>query len=496
MSVSAATSVSHLPIDWAGAVVPEGDTQAFDLAINDAGKAMDLGLAAAESALGAPGLTRAVDAPSSGLQFQKSMAGMRQAASAPAPAPAPALAPIVDQAPEGQLRGLVQGAPGLLSAVGLNAGTEHERPADQEMQAAAAQNVAARMQAAARMASNKSPVPRPAFLRLDGKHPADVAAATPQVGEARLSSGSEPMRFQAADDMPLPLASNAATAATPSRARGTPTKAEGGLPREKDSMVQEPLGDSAQLFAAPSNVQSAPPLAADSPAVASDSSAAASDIAVPDRPPPPRGDNMAVSGQQRPIDVADFAASLPDNQAGAAQLGLNRQDANVANTDRPGAPAAAVPAAQPMAAALQTSRGLGKGLALEMRKSIEDGREHMRVRLDPKELGQLDVRLSFEKDGALRAIITASTSASNDLLRQELPTLVRNLSEAGVRMDEGSLRFELQSGSGGGSGQRQTFQDQRRAQSRNASPEDLRPEEDAVFGTRPWSARGQFDLRA
>jgi flagellar hook-length control protein FliK len=187
---------------------------------------------------------------------------------------------------------------------------------------------------------------------------------------------------------------------------------------------------------------------------------------------------------------------MPDNQAGAAQPGLSRQDTNVANMNRPDAPVPAAPSAQPAVATLQTSRGWGKGLALEMRKSMEDGREHMRVRLDPKELGQLDVRLSFEKDGALRAIISTSTSASNDLLRQELPVLVRNLSDAGVRMDEGSLRFELQSGSGGSSGQRQSSQEERRAPARNGSREDLRPEEDAVFGTRPWSARGQFDLRA
>jgi len=492
MPVSVATSVSYLPIEWAGAAVPEGDAQAFDLAISDAAKALDQGLAAAGPALGAPGLTPAVDSLGSGLQLQKSMAGMHQTAAAPA------AAPMADEALEGQLQGLAQVMPGLLSGAGLNASSEDERQADQDTQAAAAQNVPARIQAAASMASNKSQVPRPAFPRLDSKHPADIAATTTELGEVLISSGLEPKRSQAADDMPLSrmFGSSSATPAKPLRERGAPAEDESGLPREKDSKAQDPLGDTAQLFTAPSSVQSASSEAADSPSVASDGNAAASDIAVPDRSPAPRGDNATVPGQQRPIDAAGFAVSMPDNQAGAAQSGLNRPDANVGNTDRPGAPVPAAPAAQPMAPALQTSRGLGKGLALEMRKSIEDGREHMRVRLDPKELGQLDVRLSFEKDGALRAIITASTSASNDLLRQELPTLVRNLSEAGVRMDEGSLRFELQSGSGGGSGQRQTPQEGRRAPSRNGSWEDLRPEEDTLFGTRPRLARGQFDLRA
>jgi len=407
MSVTAVPSVSYLPIEWSGAVVPEGDAQAFGLAINDAGKILDQGLTSVESTLGAPGPAPAVDASSSGLQFQKWTAGTHQTASVP-------------------------------------------------------------------------------------------AATTTEAGDALISAGSEPMRFRAADDMPLPpqLGSRSATPAMPPRGRGTEAEAESELPQQMDGAAQELLGDPAQLLAAAPNVQSASRVAADKPPVASDGNAAASDIAVPDGALAPRADNVAVTGQQRPIEASGFAASMPDNQAGAAHAGVSRQDANVTNTDRSSTPVPTPPAALPTAPALQTSKGLGKGLALEMRKSIEDGREHMRVRLDPKELGQLDVRLSFDKDGALRAIITASTSASNDLLRQELPTLVRNLSDAGVRMDEGSLRFELQSGSGGGSGQRQTPQEERRTPSRNGAWEDLRPEEDTVFGTRPRSARGQFDLRA
>ncbi|WP_295489205.1 flagellar hook-length control protein FliK [Sphingorhabdus sp. EL138] len=437
MSVTAVPSVSYLPIEWAGAVVPEGDAQAFGLAINDAGKILDQGLTSVESTLGAPGPATAVDASSLGLQVQ----------------------------------GLAQVTPGLLSGAGLIASSEDEWPADQDIQAAAAPNVPAQMQA---------------------------AATTTEVGDALISAGSEPMRFRAADDMPLPpqLGSRSATPAMPPRGRGTEAEVESELPQQMGSAAQELLGEPAQLLAAAPNVQSASRVAADKPPVASDGNAAASDIAVPDGALAPRADNVAVTGQQRPIEASGFAASMPDNQAGAAHAGVSRQDANVTNTDRSSSPVPTPPAALPTAPALQTSKGLGKGLALEMRKSIEDGREHMRVRLDPKELGQLDVRLSFEKDGALRAIITASTSASNDLLRQELPTLVRNLSGAGVRMDEGSLRFELQSGSGGGSGQRQTPQEERRTPSRNGAWEDLRPEEDTVFGTRPRSARGQFDLRA
>lgn len=536
MSVSATPSVSHLPLEWAGAIVPGGDAQAFDLAINDAGKALDQGLASPP--LGAPVRAPAVDALTSGLSLQKWMPGMRQPASLPAEpsmegqeldeqvqglskVPPELMSgaglkagsmddqqvdqplkfkPMAGETLKGQSQGLAQVTPGLLSGAGLNASSEDEQQADQDIQAAAGHNVAAQLQAAQSTASNKPQTQRSPLPRQDIKRPEDESVTTRDAGAAMTPLGSEPMgslgNLAGPEILPPELGSSSTTPAKTPRGREAPAEAESGLPGEKDSKTHESLGDPAQLFAVPSSVQSASRVVADSPPVASDGNAAASDIAVPDGAPASYQDNAVVPGQQRPIDAAGFAASMPDNNAGAVQPGLNRQDANVATADQPGAPVLAAPAAQPTATALQTSRGLGKGLALEMRKSIEDGREHMRVRLDPKELGQLDVRLSFEKDGALRAIITASTSASNDLLRQELPTLVRNLSDAGVRMDAGSLRFELQSGSGGSSGQRQTFQDERQPSSRNGSREDTRTEEDAVFGTRPWRARGQFDLRA
>lgn len=494
MSVSATTSASHLPIEWAGVIVPEGDVQAFDLAFNDAEKTLDQGLVATTPALGTPGLTPAVDALSSRLQIQNWATGMRP------PVALPAATPIADQALEGPLQALAPIMSGLLSDAGLKASAEDEPQADQDMQASAAQNVLAGLQVAGSMVSNKSQAPRPAFLRQDNQKPADGAAITTEADESLISSGPRPVGFpeKLANDMPLSsqLGSSPATSAKTPRARDAHVEADSGLPDEKDGKTQELPSDPAPLFAAPPNVQRASPGATDSPPPAPDGNTAASDLAVANGAPAPQQDNAVMPGQPRPIDSSGFAASMSDNHVGRAQSGLNRQDGHVVSMDQPGASVPAAPVAQPMASALQTSRGLGKGLALEMRKSIEDGREQMRVRLDPKELGQLDVRLSFEKDGALRAVITASTAASNDLLRQELPTLVRNLSDAGVRMDAGSLRFELQSDSGGSSGQRQTFQENPRAPSRNGSGEDLRPEEDVVFGTRPWRARGQFDLRA
>jgi hypothetical protein len=168
MSVSAATSVSHLPIEWAGAVVSDGDAQAFGLAINDAGKALDQGLSATSPVLGAPSLGSTFDALKSGFQAPARVIAPSRADVANLPASgmpkidvsqeAPNLAqasaqlqksiegmrlPRIDSAApllagqtlEEQVQLLSKVSPGLLSGAGLSAASENNQQADQNFQA-------------------------------------------------------------------------------------------------------------------------------------------------------------------------------------------------------------------------------------------------------------------------------------------------------------------------------------------------------------------------
>jgi len=100
-------------------------------------------------------------------------------------------------------------------------------------------------------------------------------------------------------------------------------------------------------------------------------------------------------------------------------------------------------------AALPGRIGHETGVAIA-RHVAAGGGETIAIRLDPAEMGRVEVRLSFDDRGTLQAVVAADNPASLDLLRRESPELVRALAEAGVSADGGSFRFDARSGSGGG----------------------------------------------
>lgn len=110
-------------------------------------------------------------------------------------------------------------------------------------------------------------------------------------------------------------------------------------------------------------------------------------------------------------------------------------------------------AAAPTATAVVQARSgqVGRDVGAVIRREIVSGREEVTVRLDPPELGRIQIRLSFESAGQLRAVVATETSAALDLLRRDVNQLDRALAEAGVQTDSQSFRFDdRQAGSGFG----------------------------------------------
>lgn len=80
-----------------------------------------------------------------------------------------------------------------------------------------------------------------------------------------------------------------------------------------------------------------------------------------------------------------------------------------------------------------------------------DGRaQRFEVRLDPAELGRVDVRIEIGADRKVHAILAAHDSAAlNDLMRGQR-ALERALGDAGIDLSDGGLQFELAEDSGRG----------------------------------------------
>jgi hypothetical protein len=67
------------------------------------------------------------------------------------------------------------------------------------------------------------------------------------------------------------------------------------------------------------------------------------------------------------------------------------------------------------------------------------------IRLDPAELGKIEVRLRMDEARQLSAEVTADQPATLDLLRRDSDNLTRALNDAGFRADDQSLRFDSRS---------------------------------------------------
>ena len=151
---------------------------------------------------------------------------------------------------------------------------------------------------------------------------------------------------------------------------------------------------------------------------------------------------------------AEGRAAAPTPQSFASQVS---HPTAAAPTHTPAATAPAVPA-EPMVPA--RAGQLGHALGVEIARKVGTGEDTLRVRLNPVELGRVEVTLAFDDTGNLRATMRTESQHALDLLRQDAPDLGRALDSAGIRADTQSFRFESRgdgnSGSGGQSGQHQS----------------------------------------
>jgi flagellar hook-length control protein FliK len=155
----------------------------------------------------------------------------------------------------------------------------------------------------------------------------------------------------------------------------------------------------------------------------------------------------------------DALAATPASDAGgspAAQSGWNAAKAAteglpnfgiVANQAAPAAPGTAAAATVPIA-----------GLAVAIASRAQAGSSQFDIRLDPPELGRIDVRLGVDRDGQVTSHVTVDRADTLQLLQNQQPQLERALEQAGLKTADNGLQFTLRDqsfagqNSGGGSG--------------------------------------------
>ncbi len=94
------------------------------------------------------------------------------------------------------------------------------------------------------------------------------------------------------------------------------------------------------------------------------------------------------------------------------------------------------------------------GLAVEIAANVKGGKSSFEIRLDPADLGRIDVRVQIDQNGQVTSHLTVEKPETLSMLRQDAPQLQQALNDAGLKTGSGGLQFSLrdQSSSGQNSG--------------------------------------------
>jgi flagellar hook-length control protein FliK len=89
-------------------------------------------------------------------------------------------------------------------------------------------------------------------------------------------------------------------------------------------------------------------------------------------------------------------------------------------------------------------------LAVEIAAKSQSGAKQFDIRLDPPELGRVEVRLSIDATGKASAHLSADRPETLNLLQKDAPVLTRALREAGLDVSQDGLNFSLRQQADGG----------------------------------------------
>lgn len=80
---------------------------------------------------------------------------------------------------------------------------------------------------------------------------------------------------------------------------------------------------------------------------------------------------------------------------------------------------------------------------VSVRKAISEGLDKLTVRLDPANLGKVEVRMEMNSNGTSHIVFTAEHKSTLDALQQDARYLQKSLEESGVKADAGTMEFNL-----------------------------------------------------
>jgi flagellar hook-length control protein FliK len=137
---------------------------------------------------------------------------------------------------------------------------------------------------------------------------------------------------------------------------------------------------------------------------------------------------------------------LPESGAGHAGSGQAAGTSPLPGANAAVAPAllttSSVQARAPTTGGSQTTVPIA-GLTVEIVSQFNAGSNRFDFRLDPPELGRINVRLDVDRDGKVTSRLVADRPETLDILRRNAPELERSLQQSGLKTADNGLQFSL-----------------------------------------------------
>jgi flagellar hook-length control protein FliK len=282
-----------------------------------------------------------------------------------------------------------------------------------------------------------STAPSPVSSTTAATQPAEVAAPI-NGDQVEVSDGVETPTFNGAvaaqvdgDGVLAQLVALGVDEAAPTQTAATPSNV---------------ITNAATLSASRSNISAAAALESDTVEGTSTNTTAAATGTPPAASNPVSNDNTAAVSlaKSKPVEV-DAIAKAPTQ--GLEPVSTTNDGAG--STSVIGGQEVATPANDQANRAPQLTTHTIPMLAATMMRRLESGSKQFTMRLDPPELGQVEVKLTVSADKKVRAVVSADRpEALVDLVRSARD-LARALQDAGLDLEENGLTFQMNDPSSG-----------------------------------------------
>ena len=277
---------------------------------------------------------------------------------------------------------------------------------------------------------------------------AAAQAATPAIPSASTDAAAADAATAEAAIAALPVTNQAASGIVPNGTTAKPGKPSVGA-ASSDSSKSEDRNSKASALADAGDV--AKRGFASEPALRATALAVQNNADDSDKPAP--------NGTQPQHNAANPATIAAPAQPDATPVHQATAQAAPIHTSQPqpepglsiatintGASPTQTPAAPPhLAAQIQISPAAPdvNALAVNIAARTQDGQKHFDIRLDPAELGRVDVRLTVDDTGKAQAMLTVEKPQTLELLQKDQSHLERALKDAGLDLTQNGLSFSL-----------------------------------------------------